>query len=121
MHVASLENSKKLYELSGWDTLVKWVVKDNGLGDLTTGVIHFSHREYTEVVGTADESCPAYDLGYLLRKLPGFVDMAHKEGFEWRIAHEESSGIYADTPEDAACKLAIELFNQGVLQKEGQS
>jgi hypothetical protein len=75
---------------------------------------------------------PAYDLGYLLRKLPskcvehrnslaghtgfvegswffGYGDLMHLEGCQCE------DGL---TPEDAACKLAISLFKQGILKRD---
>ncbi len=81
---------------------------------------------------------PAYDLGYLLRKLPKEIDdhflaveicSAH-ENLEWTadylhypnlylIADEPKNAdlMHADIPEDAAAKLAIELFREGILVK----
>lgn len=82
-------------------------------------------------VGHYDKQYPAYDLGYLLRKLPETMERIYHltltragEGdYSWRCGYVdgtfiEGPSIYADTPEDAACKLAIELFKQGVLRKD---
>lgn len=105
MNVANLELCKELYELSNWTT-DKWIDGDTGLpinGYLAVGDV------------------PAYDLGYLLRKLPPSYSVRHtSEGVFTVILHQGvlSKQTQADIPEDAACKLAIELFKQGILQKE---
>lgn len=101
-NVASLELSKKLYELSGWgdygnDPIEKWL-------------------DYTD-----DWSVPAYDCGYLLRKLPKFCRVwLRDESPLWIATHgaggsEHGTTAYMDTPEDALCKLAIKLFEERVL------
>lgn len=104
--VASLELCKELYELSGrtWheEIIYSWH-KDDGdyvIEDFWTG-----------------STCPAYDLGYLLRKMPPhylFTFSQYDDGSKWSLMSKES--FIADTPEDAACLLAIELFKQGVLK-----
>lgn len=129
-HVASLELCKELYELSDWeDTRDDWYKQDGYGADLvpsTTSAQFGTHERF--------ELFPAYDLGYLLRKLPDDVRRAddvpygltlHKLGD--RDFHLNywwfDDCLYSDlepvaTPEDAATKLAIELFKQGVLTKE---
>lgn len=76
--------------------------------------------------------CPAYDLSFLLRKLPqnswvGYVDTSGQRGcalaktYTWNEQGNDVRKIAecrAGTPEDAACLLAIELFKQGVLTRE---
>ena len=110
MNVASLELSKTLLELSGWDD---------------------TDDSWAKAVG----EIPAYDLGYLLRKLPAPTIIRHRvenkkynKRPEWGITFGSGGGrkliigglpnAEADTPEDAACQLAIDLFKQGVLKKE---
>jgi hypothetical protein len=147
MHVASLELCKDLYELSGWaktafpghqDTDKQYMVfKDGSNQDfpyLLDGRDDLSYKDYD-----ADYT-PAYDLGYLLRKLPANcyirncmnsgdfnpdqlppanrfeayldeIDTTEKEFFRQYRA--------ADNPEDAACSLCIELFKQGILRNGG--
>lgn len=100
MQTASLELCKELYRVSGHT----WLTED--------------HRpEYV--------AAPAYDLGYLLRKLPEFGKNIYWHTYHknWCAAYEhtDEDGCQtlihkvADTPEDAACELAIELFKQGIL------
>lgn len=102
MNTASLELCRELYELSGWG-------EDGNQPD-----------------AWHDISTPAYDLGYLLRKLPGRTSII-KLIDNYIAIHDEPSQIFnadfgykfvADTPEDAAAGLAIELLKTGVLQKE---
>jgi hypothetical protein len=86
-------------------------------------------------------SYPAYNLSYLLRKLPPFKhNVKGEQGdmmpvrcyvFVWQeTAHQWRAGykykllgqryddlfIYADTPEDAAAKLCIKLVEQGIIK-----
>lgn len=132
--VASLELCKELYELSGWG-------KKLGETDFYTVNARGKQAAFVrqgQVIGELSlaewkKSIPAYTLGYLLRKLPLNIEGAFKElnhygtdnGY-WVIqyCHHDlrtnvftySYGEHGDTPEDAACKLAIELFKQGVLK-----
>ena len=123
MHVASLELCRELFELSGWDDCE-------------------SHWKYggqtwhlpadTKPIGEND-NLPLYDLGYLLRKLPKytltkFVFAEDKYGEPgWTLGWEYTDGswkrhqgdiLFVDTPEDALCKLAIELIKQNILPTE---
>lgn len=99
--VASLELCKELYELSGW--------------------IDRKELRLDYVVGKG--VLPRYDLGYLLRKLPlgsqvyTSIGKPNKYYAHYHELRGEKSGFCeADTPEDAACKLAIELFKKGILK-----
>ena len=97
---ANDELNAELYKLSGWET--------------SEDKIH------------GPMNCPEYPLGYLLRKLPTKYNNEALElfviGNRWTCQYDDG-GIEdneyptakADTPEDAACKLAIELFKQGIL------
>lgn len=117
MNVASLGLCKELYELSGWYEVEAYyedypVLRDSKLrsgypGNILPKMLH-------------DNITPAYDLGYLLRKLPDQLTLvrvrdspAYYIGCDYRQPYIETE---ADTPEDAACKLAIELLKQGILQ-----
>jgi len=111
MNTASLELSKELYELSGWGTDLEW------RSDSTTDI---------------SGAYPAYDLGFLLRKLPrwvedGMLELSTRQGrFRegWLASYvdmdDQPTGVEgcAETPEDALTLLAIELFKQGILKKE---
>lgn len=118
---ASLELSKELYEKSGWDNT-----------DFMYGKKGIAPR--TVLFGS--KPTPAYELGYLLRKLPFQVELEQwQDGTKWiaaynppRVRNSRNYGGYnnnltrhsreADTPEDAAAKLCILLINQGILPVE---
>ncbi|CAB4132348.1 hypothetical protein UFOVP253_8 [uncultured Caudovirales phage] len=92
----------------------------------------WANRYYEE---TVKRSFPAYDLGYLLRKLPDYVKLFRNNYGKYYCAavtggfrHPDNQlgqpdtahdWYIADTPEDAAAKLAIELFRQGILAPTG--
>lgn len=102
MNVASLDLCKELYELSRWDS--------DGL-DTPYDVSPTGDVSRSDMGGDDYEIIPAYDLGYLQRKL------AHTHPYPKEITDSRIVEIWlAEYPEDAACKLAIELFKQGVLK-----
>lgn len=107
MKVASLDLCKELYELTGWHKTDYYYDAEN---EVSFWEIALSMHP--------TKNCPAYDLGYLLRKLPGYIVLERMEK-SWRATqvyeNDGSNEFYADTPEDAACKLAIELIKQGVI------
>lgn len=126
-HVASLELCRTLHELSGWRG---------------TYFVYSNNGELLEPTGESQNySCPAYDLGYLLRKLPATIwsKQYQQQASLWQ--RKDSVDIRGDyyfafyfvtgiqdvvpehgesgkTPEDTTTKLAIELFKQGILTKE---
>lgn len=117
MNAANLELCKELYEVSGW------------YGDFYFTQYEVKPFEATTLVGRNGVIATAYSLGYLLRKLPYPRDIRFSETHDLTIIDFQCypskvvSNIYAhefrvkaDTPEDAAVKLAIELFKQGVLK-----
>ena len=115
MNVASLELSKELYLWSGWRDTSLWY---SDFGD----VKQKSNAGDWELENTA----PAYDLGCLLRKLPQTA--SHRDAREFFLTHTAagrwSAGYrgwrheLANTPEDAAARLAIELFKNGIFMRE---
>lgn len=145
MNVSSTELSKKLYKLSGWHNTDYWwrLHKPNNLSKLYTvaemDLDNYRFRGESEPNRRFREEntfYPAYDSGYLLRKLPEsfeadglhyigdsiqpvfYPDMdITNDGFEFGYTNggENMYTSTADTPEDALCKLAIRLFEEGVL------
>lgn len=130
MNVASLELCEELYKLSGWsDTyFVHWYKEVAGAFDANQWFV--SPR-----VIVHQDSVPAYDLGYLLRKLPAYLnsDEDTRDYFYmgrdiqglWLAAYQlvgvdEPDEYYytqmSATPEDAVAQLAIELFERGILE-----
>lgn len=127
MNVASEELCRKLYVISEW----KW--KDTEYFYYIP-VDFKSTESWVRTELTYDDTkmikhVPAYDLGYLLRKLPAnigdqWLRIAPITNNQW-AAYYITMGVksagqdeWADTPEDAVCKLAIELFKQGILKRE---
>lgn len=113
MNVASLKLCRELYELSGWSAPQKyWVL-------MVSGDWKAVNKDTTVEVEINRSIYPAYDLGYLLRKLPPYSRIQSMKGdVPYRVSYDNGvseRGVNADTPEDAACKLAIELFKQGIL------
>lgn len=131
MNTASLENCKKLYELSGWDNTYWWhkdgTKFNRGMKPMQI-VVPRSHELSVEI-------CPAYDSGFLLRKLPSMLEDEDDKGsyYTLHLGKEGEKDYYANywhfdnplvgidilepssTPEDAACLLAIKLFEEAVL------
>lgn len=135
MNVASLELCKELYELSGWevekDDIHPWWIAYEDAPLVPTPIIFDNccdraHKE-DEII------CPAYDLGYLLRNLPKSIERDGRH-YALHLQHDLSRTLWLITyggtgklrqnmstgraPEDAAAKLAIELFKQGRLKRE---
>lgn len=125
-NVADLDLCKQLYELSGWDGGEDTMYWCRNAGEELkpwnqTEMSEFSYPGFEET------GIPAYDLGYLVRKLPegthitkafmSGVQTRHQYNATARMSETWHTGFEADTPENAAAKLAIELFNQGVLQR----
>jgi hypothetical protein len=114
MHVANIDVCKALYEVSGWkDTSKVYNFSVPGKSSIST----FPHSKTSW--------CPAYDLGYLLRKLPqssdkgGLLFLNATNSDKWSCGFKGGYYRQGDTPEEATAKLAIELFKQGVLTREG--
>jgi hypothetical protein len=124
VNTASLELCKELYELSGWGNHDKWEDQANFYwvqdgGDLSVG--------YKHQLDGYPIRFPAYDLGYLLRKLKeqdedititnGYLQYENWVAMQYMWYDHDNIYIQnATTPEDAACKLAIELWKAGVLK-----
>lgn len=112
MNVASLELSKELFELSGW--------KDTHFSYRATPSNSGKDYRVIDISPNIQQDIPAYDLGYLLRKLPSQIALT--KGIFYACTwiaedHNDSHNFIAKTPEDAVAKLAIELFKQGILTK----
>lgn len=142
---ASLKLCKELYKLSGWEDTYFFIRhhKPNGATlvmerqTMTNESLRFRGRNPPEVQKRFEEEndfWPAYDLGFLVRKLPDYVKLfRNNEGQYYSAAvtanfrhprnplgspDDAHQWYISDTPEDALSKLAIELFKSGVLVKE---
>lgn len=129
MNVASKELCQELHKLSDWND-TEFIYYANG------GVIN-DNVEYRQMVFDKPDHLPAYDCGYLLRKLPtsledneGVPIAMYNGGEPITLIHlEDGSGKWlaeyhgwfwgqADKPEDALALLAIRLFEQKILTRE---
>ena len=120
--VASVDLCQELYKLSGWaNTAAFWQDDYYPDGSHLWNLYDDSELRSGSVV-------PAYDLGYLMRMLPGhYVQKLGNETYTARwtcyaptaeqraLGTNHLSGSSRTSPENALCRLAIELFNQGVL------
>lgn len=109
MLVSSLELCKELYRLSGWKDTYHYYDADE-----------FVDTKFHAELMSKNQNCPAYELGYLLQKLPVGTEVrkvlnGYSADPPLKYRTRGISEVYG-TPEDAACKLAIELFKQGVLK-----
>ena len=155
MNTASLELCKELYELSWWDndrTLTWQHVKRSvhndeweELGSEDRVLDHHQIKDYNwenkHDAVYSEFICPAYDIGYLMRKLPDSIwsdkyeqkaslwtrkNLSDYSVWYWVGNSKDGSGTsseysaVADTPENALCRLAIELFKTGILKREGR-
>lgn len=125
MDYASLERCKELYELSGWKTGT-W---HQTSGSLAT-IVNYGGDVPNEARWSGDDFCPAYSLGYLIRKAgSGGGIIADSKTYTARRPSQFGApenkdplhgriGWTADTPENAMCIMLIELFKVGILTKE---
>ena len=128
MQTASLTNCKRLYELSKWGELEhgQWIYCDNELmlvhEDNDEGGLVGEGYSYREEDIIKKGFIPAYDLGYLLRKLPRYSCIEIDDVISATHTNKDHRDFteVADTPEDACALLAIELFEQGILEKDGE-
>jgi hypothetical protein len=135
MHTARLELCKELSLVSGWFDTYFWhaTFQNHSSPQDQRGINHYMLVSQQELQELQNHSyikklgfIPAYDLGYLLRKLNGKTPVSLKiyDGYTtayWQDFSETAKlpdkfVHKADTPEDALCMLAIELFKQGVLK-----
>lgn len=138
MNLASLELCKELYGLSDWSDTNFWYGEPKNLEPQL--IFRADKQIPNEMIWAGDRFTPAYDLGYLLRKLPARIHML--EGDDVFLVIEKfdphpldeprytamykasvDSDCWAqttDTPEDAVCALAIKFFQEEILKKEPQ-
>lgn len=117
MNTASLDLCKELYKLTpDWfDTFAKYYLIDGALSirpSIKVGDDWPGH--VLEVVA------PAYDLGYSMRRLPecSKVWLCNEQWIAEGCCGENVTSVVADTPENAAARLCIELIKQGVLTQD---
>lgn len=117
MNVASFKDCKKLYELSGWGKNIQKDKLDIWGWNEKTGKSAVITQD--KLNGFPTELVPAYNLGYLMRKLQSISPEYNVKVFYsvtnciWKA---EFAGIFkptmAETPEDAVAKLAIRTLKE---------
>lgn len=129
MNVANIEVCRELYDLSEWgkntkgNALELWGTDSNNQSAIITSNEYASGESK---IGIPIILLPAYDLGYLLRKLPyktedGWLSLFKSGENNWMACYIQDEDQFneeaADTPENAAAALAVQLFCKGVLKK----
>lgn len=121
MNVANIDLCRELYKLSGWKQEEhyfgpRWC-QLMGKWDL----VRAEQAIHIIPVDSWANGIPAYNLGFLLRKL-------QNDSYDVRVRYSTTSKDwkaslihygsekYADTPEDAAVKLCIFLIKEGLLR-----
>jgi len=105
--VASLELCKELYELIGWGGNDRWYMTDpegKVIGTATPRIFK-SDRDYGNGYRT---DTPAYDLGYLIRKLTTFYP--HITGTDYAVRMQNI--VWSGEPENEAARLCIDLLKE---------
>lgn len=140
MNTASLKLCKELYEASGWcmDTAFIWMDLQDQEPFINNGEVpgilkaDRTKGTYRDIFDPGTDWLPAYDLGFLLRKLYDLgpfiqydlearpeVHVPAKKFFICVLQDANGKKIdvreWADTPEDAIAKLCIALIKQGIL------
>lgn len=108
MNVASKQLCQELYELSGWNCVRDWYFAYHK----AAGEVEYDLKLNADESKAGRDDFPAYDVGYLLRKLQTVLH--HIEGTDYAVKLHNI--VWDMQPEDAACRLAIELFKQGILK-----
>jgi len=126
MHVAALELCRELHQVApDWtDTDYSWFIDDMVPDDQLLGLERAepSIGARGSRISTVYSEVPAYDLGFLMRKVPNGYGLIKGVGGRWvafdLITLQSHNGERNDTPEDAVVMLCIKLWRQGALAKE---
>lgn len=112
MNVADSSLCEELFTLSSWHDTDNWYY--DGAVDAYRGWVDYGTK-----------CSPAYDLGFLIRKLPHvFLAKTKKSGYRARYIKgrwgkngiEKQITEAAETPENALCTLAIHLIKEGLIE-----
>ena len=113
--IADIAACKELYERSGWKGQYWWwtfkVQEDGSAGYVLVG-------EHEAPFHTS--TIPAYDVNYLLYKMPGMALQKHGDGgytAKWTDYIHRSSRTNAA---NALCRLAVALIAAGILFPENE-
>jgi hypothetical protein len=121
MTTTSLATSRKIFELTGWTGPDKawqaYTIKDpdDTLRD------RWSLRSPKPNKPTSKQSIPAYDLAYLLERLPDNTEIFKYPTKFYEATYYSNPGdieATADNPAEAAGLLVIKLAEAGLLKGE---
>lgn len=147
---ASPDVCRELHEATGWSgTGQVWNIGRRGTSIVThysRGIPRYANNgpveDYCDISQTADTigrsgvkelvTVPAYDLGFLLRRVPpkvpsgpgefGLFVLEVDNGGRWFAGYNASFGspsAVADTPEDAVTALCVVLAHKGLVAASG--
>jgi hypothetical protein len=121
MKTASFDLCLELYARSGWELDGHGLYIDKAWWRLDAGARPSSHVQDRYKLLQEQVVAPAYDLGYLLRKLPDGVELLKRDGRyiagdppQWRERGISQSFV---CPEDALANLAADLFRRNLLTR----
>lgn len=139
MNVADLDLCRELYELSGWVSPDLYYQYVGGKSSIELAAHGYEKEKWVTGVYDSDVilSLPAYDLGFLIRKLPALY---FEEGEVYQLTLLKGSAVkyqaYSlrkkklvdrfaqvgeeDELENLTAKLAIELFKAGILTRDSK-
>lgn len=123
MNVASLELCRELEKSSGWGgTEHIWSLSSSAAWRPIRSTLRPSSPKMLYRV-KAGLVYSAYDLGYLMRKLPeGYAVQKRFTDFVawWADRDTDMPWGFGSTPEDAVAQACLELLNKGVLNPEAK-
>lgn len=120
MKTASIENCKKLYELTGWTGQTWWHVYKWDDNNYRTGEKTIETSDNIEYHDAHNHKiCPAYDLEYLLEMSPKRTNDItetlllgrNTDNTGWSVVYHDLV-IIDKTPVDAVCGLLIKLCEE---------
>lgn len=103
--------SKELYEKSGWlGSGYYWCLVQTNPSELW---------QVKRAPESPLKNYPAYELGYLVRKLP-YCELFHfangKYKATWQGSNAIVSGVSHHSPENAVARLAVKMLEEQILQ-----
>lgn len=117
--VASRADSEELYHLSGWNGQYWWwsIKHPHPDGSACYDLVGEHDAPF------ANTTYPAYDVGYLLKRLPavtltGYGSGKYKATWKDHADHVTIGRESRANPANALCRLAMALFEAGILKPE---
>lgn len=125
MSVASIELCQSLFSCSGWDKTFNYWEYADGIpaGDAYLVQPDLIRRYGLWSTQEVKRRCPAYDVDFIWNHLPDGYTVLTRFNDGWLAswaprADDPDYAVEAGSLADAACKLAITLFDRGEIFKE---